>query len=164
MTHWIRTVFSRPSIRLSQIVEPTDSKNELFAFPSKATLEQLTASEVYDLKLAGFERNGGQGSRFTFVLSNGIKTTGRDGGQSYAAHMMPHGMVTKKVQIYHSGNIFGFKFLDKWDVATFEIGYTASWFTVTEVALQDNEQIIGVQYRLHATYQTVYTDFQFQIA
>ncbi len=76
--------------------------------------------------------------------------------------MIPQDKKIKKVQIQHDAScIRGFKFFDKNQLLIFEIGEIKATNTVTEVVLEENEQIIGVAYKLYSTYQTVYTDFQF---
>lgn len=69
-------------------------------FPSQAVKTQLAASAVRDCKLAGFENTmDGLGVHFNFILSNGMRTQGRD-NTLYTTHMMPENVKTKKVQIH----------------------------------------------------------------
>ncbi len=66
-------------------------------FPSQAVKSQLAASAVCDCKLAGFENTmDGIGVHFNFILSNGMRTKGRD-NTLYTTHMMPENVKTKKV-------------------------------------------------------------------
>ena len=67
----------------------------------------------------------------------------------------------KKIQIYHGTHISGFKFFDKKQALIFEIGSTHLSLSVTEVVLENNEQIIGVAFKLYNSFKSVFTDFQF---
>jgi hypothetical protein len=65
---------------------------------------------------------------------------------------------TKKVQIYYGKhNVSGFKFFDENSVQLFEVGYLKEDFKV--VAIEENQQIIGIVARLHKKYNSYYTDF-----
>ena len=65
--------------------------------------------------------------------------------------MMPQGIHSqiRKVEIYHNGRcILGFKFFDKKNTFLFEIGDTTNKL-MTEVVIEENEQIIGVKAKLY---------------
>ena len=100
----------------------------------------------------------GYGVHFNFILSNGMRTRGRD-NTLYTEHMLPDNMKTTKVQIHYIGSyISGFKFFSS-DFLFFEIGNTNPNTTVIEVLLLNNEQIIGVVFKSHPVWQTLYSDF-----
>ena len=60
--------------------------------------------------------------------------------------------------------IFGFSFFDKDGALLWEIGWTtyAGWKKET-VEIAENERIMGVKAKLYDHYQSVYSNFQFQI-
>ena len=93
-----------------------------------------------------------------------MKTEGNF-GQDYSTHMMLQDCKVGKVQIINNHNsIRGFKIFDRSQTLILNIGDTNPSYTVTEVALGDTEQIVGVAYKLFGSFRTIYTDFQFQIA
>jgi hypothetical protein len=77
--------------------------------------------------------------------------------------MMPNHLRIKKVEIYYSGFLTGFKFFAKNKELIWTIGNTDSRLFVDTVVLSDNEVIIGVAAKVQPDYQSCYTDFQFQI-
>ncbi len=64
---------------------------------------------------------------------------------------------------YDIHSIEGFKFFDKKGALLWKIGnnFTKKWETVQ---LEQNEVIVGVVAKLFADDQSIYTNFQFQIA
>ena len=62
----------------------------------------------------------GKGDSCNFILSNGLKSDGKDFEEMYP-HMMPEdtNKKTKKVKIYYEDHIHAFKFLDKDDKVIF---------------------------------------------
>ena len=63
----------------------------------------------------------------------------------------------KVVQVFSSSYVRGFRFLDSKFQMIFEIGSVSN--TVTNIVLEDNEQIVGISAKLYSTYQAEYTDF-----
>ena len=79
--------------------------------------------------------------------------------------MMPEGAptLTRSVDIWHNNyRIEGFQFFDKEKKIIFKIGHTYPWKVTVELA--EDEVIMGVVAKCYHKYQSVYTDFQFQIA
>jgi hypothetical protein len=59
-------------------------------FPTKAMREEYIAKGMQDLIFAGFENNrNGTGWFFNFILSNGMKTEGKDNNWKYTTHIIP---------------------------------------------------------------------------
>ncbi len=140
-------------------------------FPSAATIR---AWRGVLHTLIGFENDyedGGDGYFFNFILSNGTRSTQRDDRwpTDYTL-MIPKGALKKirRVTIHYWANdyIDGVSFFDKDGALLWKIGYTGvSYQKETEtVVLAENEVIVGVVAKLRSGYQSVYTDFQFQIA
>ena len=79
--------------------------------------------------LIGFESNkAGTDSRFNLILSNGDKTTHRDGMSNFR-HMVPAGSLKqiRSAKIYYNhynGYIRGFSFFDKDSALLWKIGHT----------------------------------------
>ncbi len=143
---------------LSQTVLPTKNNRPVIELPSKAQKDALIASGIHDLWLAAFENSPGA---LNFVLSNQMKTNQTDPNFNYTLFNMPEDThkKTRKVQIYINGssNVIGFKFFDKNSVQLFEVGLFSKEFK--EVAIEENQQIIGIVARLHPKYNSAYTDF-----
>ena len=72
------------------------------------------------------------------------------------------GSVTIHYYINHC--IFGFSFFDKDGALLYKIGLTESYMKQETVLLEDNEVIVGVVAKLYSGRQSIYTDFQLQIA
>ncbi len=74
-------------------------------------------------------------------------------------------MIIRLVIICHDNeNIMGFSFFDKEGALLWKIGLIEPWLNGKTVELADNELIIGVVAKLRLGCQSIYTDFQFQIA
>jgi len=119
----------------------------------------------------------GHGNLFNYIMSNGDQTKGRDKKyqseevETYHIHMIPEDAYTghkkiRAVEIYYTECVYGFRFLDRDNKVIFRIGYTGLDYgtKVLVVPISSQELIIGVQCKLFKDYQTLYTDFQFQIA
>ena len=82
--------------------------------------------------------------------------------------MMPEGADRKirSVSIfYNDDSIAGFDFFDRDKLPIWGVGYIqSSHLNVARVVLAKNEVIVGVVAKLKPGFQSVYTDFQFQIA
>lgn len=105
-------LFDLKNIKLSQITAKTNNtKNPIF-FPSEETRDELVASGIKDLSLVGFKCCT-KNSTFKFILSNGMETDGHDYYTTYTTRMIPKDQKIKKVQIFHSNNVRGFKFFDE---------------------------------------------------
>jgi hypothetical protein len=123
--------------------------------------------------LAGFETRNREDSsemHLNFILSNGTRSTQRDRYKpTKYDHMIPRDAIPKihRVTIYYyeyRNCIVGFSFFDKDGALLWEIGRTYSRLEKGTVLLAENEVIVGVVAK-HTSYsQSVYTDFQFQIA
>ncbi len=139
----------------------------MFEYPSKAMRDKYQATGTPFL--SGFESDAedGYSSHMNFILSNGDRSTQReeDDTTDYYDHMMPadaHNKI-RSVTIYQKlGYIGGFSFFDKDGALLWEIGYTDTYYKET-VEIAENERIIGVKAKLIGSYQSVYSDFQFQI-
>jgi hypothetical protein len=154
-----RTRINWSQVVLSQTVLPTNNNRQVIELPSKAQREALIASGIHDLWLYAFENNNG-GTAFNFVLSNGMKTNQKDPNTNYTLFNMHEDThkKTRKVQIYTNGlNVCGFKFFDKNSVQLFRVGYFRNEFE--EVAIEENQQIIGIVARLAQGFNSAYTDF-----
>ncbi len=119
--------------------------------------------------LAGVENNyeDGTDDMFNFLLCNGERSQQRDVGRTYYDHMMPERSHTKirAVSIHYYNFIRGFSFFDNEGKLLLKIGYTEPWFCdVKTVLIAENEVIVGVVAKLYLGFQSVYRDFQFQIA
>ncbi len=121
--------------------------------------------------LAGFENDEkkGRGIAFNFILSNGVRSEQRDEKhQTSYIHMLPkdaHTRIKTVDMLYNNNHIEGFKFYDNNHFQIWKIGDTYSVASKVEtVVLGDNEVIIGVVAKLKQGCQSIYTDFQFQIA
>ncbi len=83
-------------------------------------------------------------------------------------HMFPEASVTKirSVEIHTSeARIAGFMFLDKEGALLWKIGWTKGQSCNVEIVdIAENEVIVGVVGKLFQDRQSVYTDFQFQVA
>ncbi len=103
---------------------------------------------------------------FNFILSNGTRSTQRDGDLKYYDHMIPDNAINKirSVTIYHNVCIGGFCFFDKDGALLWKIGDTHTDYYKETVLLEKNEVIVGVVAKLYIRYQSAYSDFQFQIA
>ncbi len=90
-----------------------------------------------------------------------MKTNQTDPNTHYTLFNMPEDThkKTRKVQIYTFGShcVCGFKFFDKNSVQLFEVGYLKKDFK--EVAIEENQQIIGIVARLNQEWIDCYTDF-----
>jgi hypothetical protein len=91
-----------------------------------------------------------------------MKTNQTDPNTHYTLFNMPEDThkKTRKVQIYTFGShcVCGFKFFDKNSVQLFEVGlFFLNEFK--EVAIKENQQIIGIVARLSPGYNSYYTDF-----
>ena len=76
--------------------------------------------------------------------------------------MMPEGANKriKFIDVYKNGAfITGFMFFDKERGLIWQIGWIASWMTMTTVVLEDNEAIIGLTAKLCPGWKSMYTDF-----
>lgn len=115
-----------------------------------------------DLWLSGFENSDGKSCFYNFILSNGDRTE-QASALTMKDHMIPDGKSVKKVQIFCNNvlNIEGFQFFDRDGNVVFKIGRQTD--AVSEVELQDDEQIIGFKAKLYKHFQAVYSDFQFMI-
>ena len=60
--------------------------------------------------------------------------------------------------------IKGFSFFDKDGKRLYKIGWIDSSYDKETVVLEENEVIVGVVAKLRKPWQSLYTDFQFQIA
>ena len=60
--------------------------------------------------------------------------------------------------------IYGFSFFDKDGALLWKIGETYSDMKKETVVLAENEVIVGVVAKLFSRWQSLYSDFQFQIA
>ncbi len=91
-----------------------------------------------------------------------MKINQTDPGYKYTLFNMPEDThkKTRKVQIYTNArfnNVSGFKFFDKNSVQLFQVGYIEEDFK--EVAIEENQQIIGIVARLLPGFNSLYTDF-----
>ena len=81
--------------------------------------------------MAGFENNNknGTGTRFNFILSNGLRSEQRDNDTFYHTHLMPLDayLRIRSVRVYYSGIVAGFKFLDENKATIWSIGDTFGW-------------------------------------
>ena len=118
--------------------------------------------------LTGFEINkqDGSGQFLNFILSNGVRSKQKD--RYYPTdytHMLPEDAEKRirSVEIFYGDIVYGFLFFDKNNTLLWKIGLIDSDCDVETVVLADNEIIIGVVAKLRAGYQSLYTDFQFQI-
>ncbi len=123
--------------------------------------------------LSGFENeteDGGSPS-MNFILSNGDRSKQRDEDwPTKYTHMMPadaHNKirsVTIHYEYYIEGSIWGFSFFDKDGALLWKIGNTTDYLSMKEtVEIAENERIIGVKAKLYLGWQSLYTDWQFQI-
>ncbi len=135
--------------------------------------------------LSGFEnlREDGYSRYMNFILSNGDRSKQID--EEYPTNytfMMPadaHNKI-RSVTIYYESrdhyttvfsevihfrdeDIRGFSFFDKDGALLWKIGNTDDWLVNETVEIAENERIIGVKAKLRLSWQSVYTDFQFQI-
>jgi hypothetical protein len=100
------------------------------------------------------------------ILSNGHRSTQRDGYANYFDHYMPEGChkMIRSVSIHHNSNlIYGFFFFDKEGALLWKIGcITRSDLKTETVTLEENERIIGVVAKLvnyrGKLYQSIYSD------
>ncbi len=115
--------------------------------------------------LIGFENNreNGTGHLFNWILSNGDRSTQRDGDIKYYDHMIPADALNKirRVTIHYWPNecIYGFSFFDKDGEDLWEIGGTTHGYKKKTVGLAENEVIVGVVAKLYSEWQSCYTDF-----
>ena len=131
---------------------------------------EYTAKEVIPY-IAGFEsdKEDGRGFCFNIILSNGQRSTQRDEEMpTNFTHMMPVGADRKirSVDIYNYEGSFitGFQFFDKDRKLIWQIGDIASHHVVKTVLIAENEVIVGVVAKLLIGSQSMYTDWQFQVA
>ena len=118
--------------------------------------------------ISGFENNHdkGLGNWFNFISTNGERSNQMDEGYlTKFPFMMPKDAKIKTIDLFLNQKcLFGFKFYDKNKKQIFQIGYTADQKLIVETeVLADNEVIFGVVAKVYPGYQSVYTDFQFQI-
>ncbi len=119
--------------------------------------------------ISGFENNtyNGESYAFNFILSNGERSTQIDRSfPTKYTHMMPQELPSRirRVTIHYRGFIRGFSFFDKDGVIIWKHGDTWPDLSVETVMLAENEVIMGVKAKLYDECQSIYTDFQFQIA
>ncbi len=69
----------------------------------------------------------------------------------------------RSVTIHYEYYIMGFSFFDKDGALLWKHGKTWSHYESETVEISENERIIGVKAKLDPRYQSIYTDFQFQI-
>ena len=70
----------------------------------------------------------------------------------------------RSVTVHYCYYILGFSFFDKDGALLWEIGYTDDPELPKEtVEIAENERIIGVKAKLYPDWQSIYTDWQFQI-
>ncbi len=166
VAQWVKIV-KVVAIRLSEVACLNPQSTRILFFPTAAEIREWRGVFHY---LAGFENNylNGTGSFFNFILCNGARSKQRD--EYYPndfTHMLPAGSHNeiRSVTIYFFKTIAGFKFYDKEGEHCWKIGVTTHpWLKTVTVLIADNEVIVGVVAKLHAGYQSIYTDFQFQIA
>ena len=97
-------------------------------------------------------------------MSNGSRSTQRDQGETYHDHTIPLPKEIRRVEIHHTDYcIKGFSFFDKDWLPIYKIGLTIPGWDVETVLLSEDEVIVGVKAKLHPDWQSVYTDFQFEI-
>ena len=77
--------------------------------------------------------------------------------------MIQEGATIRKVYIYHCYHIEGFQFFDEKGFSILKVGQTGNDLLVSTVMLEDTEVIVGVVAKLRQGYESIYTDFQFQI-
>ena len=65
---------------------------------------------------------------------------------------------------YNTICIDGFKFFDSTQTLIWQIGCIEPGLTIDTVELEDNEKIVGVVAKWWRGHQSIYTEFQFQIA
>ncbi len=70
----------------------------------------------------------------------------------------------RSVTIHNNYRIQGFSFFDKDSKLLWKIGNTDPGWLKETVVLAENERIVGVVAKLYADFQSLYSDFQFQIA
>jgi hypothetical protein len=105
-----------------------------------------------------------------FILSNGDRSKQID--EKYPTEytfMMPadaHNKI-RSVTIYYrpKESIGGFSFFDKDGALLWKHGFTyvGSGFSKETVEIAENERIIGVKAKLFSGWQSIYSDWQFQI-
>ncbi len=80
--------------------------------------------------------------------------------------MIPEGVASKirSVTIYYAYEIIGFSFFDKDGLTIFKIGKTDACWSNQKIEITENEVIVGVKTKLWGVSQSIYSDFQFQIA
>ena len=134
--------------------------------------DEYTAKGVIPY-ITGFESNkiSGRGLYFNIILSNGQRSTQRDEEKpTNFTHMMPVGADRKirSVDIYnYKGKtefIVGFQFFDKDRKLIWQIGAIDSDNVVKTVLIAENEVIVGVIAKQSIGSQSMYTDWQFQVA
>ncbi len=118
-----------PLLRRSQIVCPKPRSTTLFQFPDEITIrnEWLKTRALHTLVGFENEKQDGTGFYFNFILSNGTRSTQRDGDRKYYDHMVPDDAFQKirSVDISHYYNrTRGFSFFDKDRALLWKIGNT----------------------------------------
>ncbi len=107
--------------------------------------------------LVGFEDFNGTGDLFNFILSNGTRSTQRDGVHTYYDIMLPADALNKirSVIIHYYNIIKGFSFFDKDGAPLWKIGYYSDdWLKHETVLLAENEVIVGVVAKLYPCWQS----------
>ncbi len=117
--------------------------------------------------LSGFENNceNGTDELMNFILSNGDRSTQRDGDRKYYDHMIPADVINRirSITIHYLNTIGGFCFFDKDGALLWKIGGFESCMDKETVEIAENERIIGVKAKLWGGFQSIYSDWQFQI-
>ncbi len=119
--------YSFNSSYLTNAVHINHESKTIFEWPPGAKLKEYMAEGIY---LIGIEnsRENGTGNLFNWILSNGTRSTRRDGGKKYYDHMIPKDALNKirSVTIQYDRCIRGFSFFDKDGALLWEIGWIKS--------------------------------------
>ena len=115
-----KTAINLSKIRLSEKACPTNNKNHPLEFPTKAKREEYINNGLQDLRLAGFDNNGG-GCCFNFILSNG-QTSKTVEDTEMQSRMLPQEKF-HLVKVFSGDKVFGFQFFDSNLQLRFEIGH-----------------------------------------
>lgn len=80
VANWVRTVYRRPILRISENICQNPDNTESLIFPSRAMIEEAHAEGCIH-SLVGFTNNedSGLGDCFNFIMSNGSTNQQRDG-------------------------------------------------------------------------------------
>ncbi len=123
----------------------------------------MIESRVFNT-LIGFVKSSedGDDALFNFILSNGARSTQRDGYFKYYDHMIPNEALNtiRSVTIHYTNCINGFSFFDKDKALLWKIGLT-TWSGLKQetVLLEEYEVIVGLVAKLYSDYKSWYTDF-----